>query len=443
MERQLSGELLVLGMMMLLMTGSIFIGPAQHLISETTLILAQSELASCYEAAMRPRWQKQAILKALSPYVDILEVFVYPGHLELTEKALRDIQDWIDIAHEEGLMIALSCETVPRERDLPKAVGFMKLKTPKPTQVVPEDGTLEELQSVDIADEQTVAEKAQRLRNFLSQIRGLDFFMFDETHLPVNAPEGFDDYLAEPPYFCSSTYSDTALADFRRYIGDETLRFPIRPQEKILASDEKKFVVTEDPKLWDRWWKWRFFITYRYIDALAKAAHEANAQNRRFRGVIYFGSNRCTYETAYNLQRKRRKIYAVNIDDLPFEHEDRIVPGIAASRYVDWLISEDGADGQNPTLGPSESVRFFKEAAQKYGKKWGNFVECWSYHNKKPGDVGLARRAIEITANYKCHILAMYEEGIFRKEQFEQDFHNYHPEMVALWEKLISPRQRK
>ncbi|MBI3920019.1 MAG: hypothetical protein HY318_01275, partial [Armatimonadetes bacterium] len=273
----------------------------------------------------------------------------------------------------------------------------------------------------------------------------LDFFMFDEDHLPANMPEGFNDFLAEAPYFCSPTYSDAALADFRQYIRDPSLRFPLRPEHNVLASDEKKFVVSEDPKLWDRWWKWRFAVTQRYIDRLARAAHEANKNNRRFRGVIYFQLNRWAYEPGLTVEKKRRKIYAANIDDLSFEFEKRVVPGISASKYVDWLISEDGADGQNPTLGPSESVRFFRDAARRHRKKWGNFLEGWTYGwtggSGKPGDLNLVRKAIEITAKYKCPMLVMYEEGLFRKEQFPRDFKNYNPEMVALWEKLIAPRR--
>lgn len=418
-------------------------------------ILIQSEVGSSGQ------WQetlehKQYVIDQLAPRTDVIEIlFGKESHFLPTAAAAADLQEWIDVAHASGMEVALSMFSTPGLSSIPKAIGPVNLTAPNGSTLRPVDATLGEVswvfgnKSVDYGNVSAVNQAGQNLGTFLSQVQGLDYFMFNETRLPGGSwPEPFNDYLAEAPYFAYGTYSDASLADFRNYIGDGSAKFPVLPEDAVFSStDPDKFAVIDDTTIaeqtiWNEWWQWRFFTNQRYIETLAGAVQDTmEAQgNTDFKGVIYFGSNRQVYDTAYNLQQINRKSPGVLIDDLQLPYTDEPVLGLASSPNIDILISEDGSSqtGASP-MGPSESVQYFKAAAEKYGKSWGNFLQLWTIFNDTHTSTDILDTALDITTDYDSQMVVAYETGVFLPDpNFSRG--NYSQEIVDWWDERVEPR---
>ena len=406
-------------------------------------VLLQQEKATCYEPTKLA--SKEYVIRHLCTRADILQINIPYGHYD-DVNIVRDVQDWIDTAHDYGMKIAFSHQSVPNQGQIAPAIGPNDLYySPDSNTIRPESGSLGPVgypdHGIDFGNVSDVNAFCLSLKTFLSKLDNLDYYFFNETSLPHPIwPFPYDPYDGEPPYFVWGTYSDAALEDFRLDVdvNDPNAKFPVEPNDSVFVTEHpEKFVVVgksgeANETTWNKWWNWRFRITRRYMDAVAKAVHEQmdSQQNTFFKGVIYFASNPYTYDTKYNLAQTKWKSFGVAIDDVNLSYVPS-VNGLASSEYIDILISEDAAYQMcSSPLGPSDSVKYFKTAAEKYGKDWGNFLELWLYDANTDPNINTYPSAatldtvLGITTQYNCRMIAAYHDGVFLPEDLP-DYNNF------------------
>jgi len=419
-------------------------------------VLLQSEGATCYNPTSLAH--KEYVISHLCSRADIMELNIYYDHYYPVGDTVNDVQAWIDTAHNYGMKIALSHMSVPGQNLIAPAIGPNDLTSPDNNTIRPVSGSLGPVGNpdtgIDFGSVPAVNDFCTSLGTFLSKLENLDYYFFDEVFIPRSDwPVPFDDYWAEPPYFAWGTYSDAALEDFRVYVNDITAKFPCLAEDSVFtAAHPNKFEIVgtqtqAEITKWNKWWSWRFYIAGRCFEAVSQAVHEEmeSQQNSYFRGVIYFASNRYTYDTAYNLQQVKRKAYGIAIDDVNLPYST-VVYGLASKPHIDVFISEDGGDqlGSSP-LGPSTSVQYFKTAAEKYGKAWGNFFQLWKYgaSGGTLASTATLDAVLDITTQYNCRMIAAYIDSVFLPEDlpdYNNPYENYSSTISDWWDQHVEPR---
>lgn len=265
---------------------------------------------------------------------------------------IEHIQAYIDAAHRYGLKVALSHFAC-----VYPGMSLDELKGAAPDfigeDVDPNSGipmkSLEQYGSFDVASPAALKWAMGTWRDTVGRLRDLDYLFYNEEMLFGG---GHRDTSKD---WALSLFSQAALEDYRRFIGDENAKFPIA---KHIPLCERTFHTDSKP-VWDKYYDWREYVYARFLTAHAAAAAEVNAKNPRYGGAIYFQHK--------DWQGRRYGIDLMECLDSP---------------GVSWLVCEYATQPDDPQL------VHFREVAGALGKKFSTFINVGYY---EPGALGAVR----------------------------------------------------
>ncbi|MEM5871754.1 MAG: hypothetical protein QW051_02690 [Candidatus Aenigmatarchaeota archaeon] len=399
-----------------------------------SLARAEVEIPLYYLQSAGEAWEptslefKQEWINGLFKYAQAGEILLHYWNPLFGPK---DYQEWIDIAHQNGLKVVLVFDPRVYLHHSQHTIGGVPIEYRRVR--LNTDGTFTrvnelaegEIDLIDYANPEAVNYRAQQLYDILSRLHDLDYFKTGEETLLAGRFSH-----TEFPYYEVATYSDAALYNFRDYLvkkyGEQyrNAKFPVDRQIKNIPPESQYKIEYVDPNndpsgIWEKWWEWRFKIYANYIHKLAESAYLANKNNPSFKGFIYFQHNRLVYEVS------GFRSFGVRLED------------IALSPYVDILISETGADFWNYTEA-EKGAQVFKDISSRYGKKFGLFIQLWSFGispNGVPGGRHVSFRDIGIQferiRRYNPYMVAEYPAAVLR----ELKDNSYYGTIFPPWDK--------
>jgi hypothetical protein len=176
------------------------------------------------------------------------------------------------------------------------------------------------------------------------RLRDVDLLFFNEPHFTLE------------PWYEAPFFSESALADFRRYCNDPQARFPAKAWAQPTPRTDNQATIDD----WRRWEDWLAHVYARMIatqcEGFARAQQEQN--NARYGGAIWF----------QNVDWVGPR-WATDLDL------------IAAVEGVRYLVAEYCTDETSPDW------RKFKYYAHKHRKWAATFVNVGHYDAKSPGGV--------------------------------------------------------
>jgi hypothetical protein len=343
-----------------------------------------------------PREEKERDCTELAKHFDIAELFVAyqdwryanPAGVDRREALVRQIQEWIDAGHKVGLRMALSLSwdaPLSSERDSSMPEEF------RGEVFDPQTGEFRRTERAFDWGNPAAREAAfAALNDIAGRLRDVDYLFFNEPHFNVST-------WYEAPFF-----SQAALDDFRRFVGDETARFPAKPY----APDSPRTNNQATQEDWGRWHDWINHLYAERIRGEARAVAEANQSNPRYGGAIWFQAS-----SWYGDQ------YGIDLD---------LVCAIPELAYI---VCEYAASASDP------NYRAFRYYADRHGKRFGTFVNIGRYDATKPGSTRYedtpedTRRTIRFGVDENADLISAYPMWSFYPWN---PAHN--PERVRVWD---------
>ncbi|MBM4080213.1 MAG: hypothetical protein FJ278_10985, partial [Planctomycetes bacterium] len=261
---------------------------------------------------------------------------------ETADRLAAKVREWIDIGHECGLRLALGMNfgggepgTGPHEtRRLPQ----FQAET-----FGPETGEFKKAeQQFDWASEKAREFAYQAWSAAAAKMKGVDCLFFNEPHYRLLT-------WYEAPFF-----SEAALADFRSFCRDPDARFPAKPYAKPTLRTDNNATLAD----WRRWEDWVADVYARQIALQCRAVADANRDNPRYRGGIWF----------QNVEWVGPE-WGTDLDK------------ICAIPEVRYIVCEYCTNAASPNW---KKFRYF---AAKHGKLVSSFVNIGWYDAKAPGRV--------------------------------------------------------
>lgn len=337
-------------------------------------------------------------VERVAAHADLVEFGTNGGSDWLPDFTDR-FQEYLDVAHQHGLDLAFQTCGYPGSwaewlDEHPEYIAW-RLQPDgsfvEATYHMEEcGGALAASKRIDITNPLAVSYMADQFRATLSRIRDLDYVFYDEDNLQW--PHLW------PNYYDSPTYSDAALQYFRDYLvsqygpSSSNARFPVDDQVTITPENEHKLVYTTDSTDWDRWYDWRAVAFANWLNAMSQAAAEANVDNPRYKGAIYFCSSNLPWD----------RLSGVDLDL------------VLDSPYITWLIIEEhgGYDDYNI---PEWEIAEGKRIADAHGKNYGTYVLVYHYYTEPMQNIAPERMVeqMRMGLEYGAQMLVAYTDGPF------------------------------
>ncbi|MFQ6099168.1 MAG: sugar-binding protein, partial [Armatimonadota bacterium] len=320
-----------------------------------------------------------------------------PGVREMRDEVVAHLRAYVEAAHTHGLQVALShfAAAYPgcSERELAARPEYRAMALdPATGEAVPSANG----PPFDYANPEALDYALRAWRELLELLPPFDYLFYNENCL-INP--------RETTYYRCGFYSDGALADYRRFVGDPTARFPVR---EGVAEGQRTF-RSDDAAVWERYYDWRESVFTRYLQGYARVAAEVFGRTGRYKGAIYF------------------------------QHKDWVGRDVAIdleealdSPHIAWLVCEYARSPEDPQL------RLFESAAREHGKRFSTFINVGHYHPLQPGGMrpnsprGI-RRVFEMSVALGADGICAYPGRWVVPGEPE-----YSPSLTAIWDALCS-----
>ncbi len=351
------------------------------------------------------REEKERDCAELAKHFDVAELFFAyqdwryadPAAADRRQAFVRQIQDWIDAGHKVGLRMALSMSwsaPLSGDRDSSMPDGYRgEVFDPQTGAFHPAEGAF------DWGNPAAREAAFAALRDVASQLRDLDYLFFNEPHFSVGT-------WYQAPFF-----SEAALADFRAFTADPTARFPA----KAYAADTPRTDNEATEQDWRRWHEWINHLYAERIGGEARAVAEANRDNPRYGGAIWFQAS-TWYGDAYGI-------------DLDL---------VCAIPELTYIVCEYATSAHDP------NYLAFRYYADRHQKRFGSFVNIGRYDATKPGSTRYedtpedTRRATRFGIEENADMIVAYPMWSFYPWNDA-----YNPERVRVWDEETGPLRER
>ncbi len=352
-----------------------------------------------------PADEKERACAELATHFDVAECFFAyqdwryadPTAEERRGRFIRQIQEWIDAGHKHGLKMALSLSwSMPlsggRDSSMPDEFTG-EVFDPESGEFVKAEGRF------DWANPTARQAAFEALADIAGQIEGVDCLFFNEPHFNTST-------WYEAPFF-----SETALADFRSFAGDDNLRFPAKPY----APETQR---TNNAATQDDWRLWHDWINHLYAEMIrgqATAVAQVNAANPAYVGAIWFQASMWHGDQ-----------YGVDLDL------------VCAIPEITYIVCEYATTADHP------GYRAFRYYADRHGKRFGTFVNVGRYDATCPGSTRYedtpedTRRATRFGLEENADMIAAYPMWSFYPWS-----EAYNPERMTVWDEEIAVLGRR
>ncbi|MEI7730320.1 MAG: hypothetical protein WCO56_12155 [Verrucomicrobiota bacterium] len=308
------------------------------------------------------------------------------------EAIAAEVRKQLRIAHRHGIRLALSLNFGD------SGPGTGQLETRRQPQyqgetLDPETGSFIKKRDVfDWSSAEATARARQAWEDCARLIGPVDYLFFNEPHWRLST------------WYQSPLFSEAALADFRRFTGNPTARFPAKAYvPPTLRTDNQA-----SPADWGRWYDWAQASFARMIATQAGAFAKANTSNPDYAGAIYFQNVGWTGPQ-----------YAVDLDRL------------AALPEVTWLCAEYVTDANSPQW------LKFRYYAARHDRRLSSFVNIGQYDPDAPGrvryegtDEGFAS-AVRMGIEEHAPMITLYP-----MDALDPKSPGYNPKRTAIWDRL-------
>jgi len=347
-------------------------------------------------------------VRELAKHFDVVELFIAwtdwrhsvgwdkdPAAEATADRVAAKAQEWVDAGLKHGVEMALSTNFGHGEPGTGKQETRRQPHFQAET-LDPIAGTFHKDRDVFDWANPAACEYARRAwRDAASKIKGVGFLFFNEPHYRLK-----DGHKA--PFF-----SRSALDDFRRFCRDPAARFPAKPYAKDTDRTDNRATQAD----WRRWEDWVAAVYARRIRIQAEAVREANRDNPRYKGAIWF-----------------QNVLWIGPEwgtDLDL---------ICALPEVKYIVCEYCTDEN------SEHWKKFKYFAHRHGKKLSSFVNISRYdalakgRQRFQGTDETFRRAVhmgvrenvDMISLYSCNVMYPWAEA-------------YHPSRTRIWGEVTRP----
>ena len=352
--------------------------------------------------------ETERLAKEMAKHFDVVELIVAwadwgysrgwdrePEALATADALAAKVQEWIDIGHKHGLMLAVSLNFGGGE---PGAGKHETRRRPEHQAEIMDPGTGELTKLTDQFDWANPAAVRFARDAWLAvarKIKGADFLFFNEPLFRLR------------PWHRAPFFSEAALADYRRFRGDPDVRLPAKPWVADTARTDNSATLAD----WVVWEDWAAAVYVRRLRACTEAFREANRDNSRYQGAIWF----------QNVSWVGPE-WATDLDLIC------ALPGIS------HIVCEYCTDAE------SEHWRRFKYFAHKHGKGLSSFVNmCWydglnASRYRFQGDDDSFRRAVQMGVRENADMISLYHSAP------THPWHPaYHPARTRIWDEVTKP----
>lgn len=294
----------------------------------------------------------------------------------------------------------------------------------------PETGLREaKYHSLDMASAEAMNEFLRRLQQYIYSTGPYEGFIIDEVVL-IAFGENWDE-RTQCMYWTSPTYSDAALASFRRFVQEKNLlpdaqsiRFPVTTVFKergdkydadlpaVPLTEENSAYLQADndypnSPLWQAWFDWRVQLLTDYHQKQFSLVRKILDKTPGWLGCFSSAPN-LWYTRESGLDKER----------------------IAALPELDWLVSGYCSGMRLETL---------KDAADKNNKKLGGMIELSRYGIPEARKNLKDELQFQVEKGARCFLF--YPLANLNPERNEQGFKDdgraYNPEAVKNWEECV------
>ena len=327
--------------------------PKRRLPSEFLRFVQHAPTIIAYDKLQRhvPIDEKDKFMREVAKHFEVIEMAVAwtDWRYELwshdekarkhAEEIIRETQEWIDAAHRNGVLVAISLLTSP---------GTSRYEVHRVPQFQgeyfdPHTGRfVRDKHFFDWASERAREYAYRAWRAVAERLRDVDFLFFNEPHFRLR------------PWHRLPLFSEAALNDFRHYLGNEKALFPAKPYCKPTLRTKNDATIAD----WRRWEDWVAHVYARMLRIQAKAFADANRANPRYRGAIWF----------QNVEWVGAK-WGVDLDK------------VFAIPEITYVVAEYCTRSDSPAW------RQFRYYAHKHGKRLASFVNFGYYDARAPGRV--------------------------------------------------------
>lgn len=322
-------------------------GRLLRLVQSTPSIRAYGE-----PPARTPREEKDKFMAEVSRHFDVVEVFVAwtnwwyarwdedPSRRKHATAVAREVQEWVDAAHRHGVMAALSLSWA--------APGCSMWETALVPEfqgkyLDPDTGRfINDRRFFDWANDEAVEFAYRAWRDVAALMRDVDFLFFNE---PTWRPQ---------PWHRFPMFSSHALRSWQQSTGRENALLPAKSWCKPTHRTNNLATAEE----WQQWQDWLSSLYAKMIRTQARAVADANKDNPRYRGAIWFQNKEWIGPK-----------WACELDK------------VFAIPEISYVVCEYCTDAK------SDIWRQFKYYCHKYNKRLGSFVNFGWYDPQAPGRV--------------------------------------------------------
>ncbi len=333
-------------------------------------------------------------VERVAAHADLIQ-FHTSGGADWIPDFISRFQKYLDTSHQHNLEVAFQTWQYPGSwgewlDDHPEYIAWKLQSDGSFIEAAHIDGS----KCIDITNPQAVSYMANQFQAVLSQIRDLDYIWYDEDNLQW--PHAW------PNYYESPTYSDASLQYFRSYLVSKygaaytNARFPVDERVQITPANQDKLVYTTDNTYWDKWYEWRAVAFANWLNTMSQAASEANIDNPRYKGAIYF----CAFEIAWLESGDWNRLSGVDLDL------------VLDSPYITWLIMEE-AGGYDDYSIPEWQIAEGKRIADAHGKNYGTYVLVYHYYTEPMQNIAPERlvEQMRMGLKYDAQMLVAYTDG--------------------------------
>jgi hypothetical protein len=369
----------------------------------------------------------EGIIRDVAQHVDILWVGVEGWDKDILNSPhkIERLQTVIDLAHKHGMGVAFGLHwhsLLPKDDELadcPFAGATLN----------PETGLPEPVRKWRLGSEEAHREFEARLRQLLQMLdRPAEMFYQDEVI--VGDPGRNFWFQPISTYWSSPTYTDEALAGFRRYLADhrvpeaDAARFPVTTEvvepgaqaneglAAIPLNEANDRLLQEDndwpgSPLWQHWYAWRETEYAKWLGTATTVAANQWSAGAGWQGCFYIMPfHWAKTELGQNLEL------------------------IARLEHLDFICS-----------GYMSGTRFepFRQAAEEAGKRWGATVELCHYGKREGLPPETITNVFRDAVNAGASVINVYAGNNFRTDRLEPQDNGlyYMPEQVKTWDECV------
>jgi len=294
----------------------------------------------------------------------------------------------------------------------------------------PATGRRKTAQEWDFASPEAYREFLGRMERFMIALKPREAFFIDEF---IFISPGKDAHLKiMSAYWTSPTYSDAALADFRRYVAGkgyrcllEPVRFPVTTRENKdtkfdtalpavpITAENSAYLIADDnfpeSTLWQAWCDWREDLMSRIQADQFALAEKTYSENPNWQGCVASSPTFWFNRTS-----------GLNADK------------IAALPQVKYLVA-GYMNGRN--------LMKLKPAADRNGKQLGGMVELSTYGVQAPEPREKVVGSFKDQVGKGATLMLMYPLANFNPaytdEKMDKKGLSYRPEQIRTWEECV------